>query len=392
MTKKLRPIAFHLPQFHPIPENDEWWGRGFTEWTNVTKARPLFDGHYQPHLPTDLGFYDLRLPEARRAQADLAREYGIHGFCYYHYWFNGRRLLEKPVEAILQSGEPDFPFMLCWANENWSRRWDGGEDKLLMKQDYHDGDAEEHIRALLPYFQDPRYIRIDGRPVFAVYRPGLITNLESYLAIFRREAAKAGLDLYLCRVEAADRFRTQPGAAFFDSAIEFQPQSEMLYAFIDHVLQEKTLTGKLRRLSHKAARRLGQAEWAERDDHKRRYYLDYQEYVDYLLTHYRYPEYKRFPGLTPMWDNTARRGERAFLLKNSAPGKYEQWLSHHVENFQPPSTEENLIFINAWNEWAEGNHLEPCRRWGRAYLEATRRSLAFNPAVSPLDQNVMLSR
>jgi lipopolysaccharide biosynthesis protein len=375
MASSLRPIAFHLPQFHPIPENDLWWGRGFTEWTNVTRAQPLFPGHHQPHLPADLGFYDLRMAEARQAQAELAREYGIHGFCYYHYWFNGRRLLEKPVDAILRSGEPDFPFMLCWANENWCRRWDGGEDKILMRQDYHDADAREHARALLPYFRDKRYIRIDGRAVFAIYRPGLVTNLESYLAILRQEAAQAGIGLYLCRVEAADRFRTQPGAAWFDAAIEFQPQSEMLYAFMDHVWPPRSQRARLQRLAYKVARRVGRDGWARRDEHQRKFYLDYQRYVDFALTHHRYPDYKRFPGVTPMWDNTARRGEQAFLLKNSTPEKYGQWLRHHVENFRPPSPQENLLFINAWNEWAEGNHLEPCQRWGRAYLEATRTAL-----------------
>src|SRR5215475_4957626 len=165
-----RLVAFYLPQYHPIPENDEWWGTGFTEWTNVVSAKPVFAGHYQPHLPADLGFYDLRLPEVRQAQADLARNHGIHGFCYYHYWFQGRRLLRRPFDEVLRSGQPDFPFCLCWANENWTRVWDGSDKKLLIEQTYSADDDLAHIRWLAPAFRDPRHIRVEGKPLFLVYR------------------------------------------------------------------------------------------------------------------------------------------------------------------------------------------------------------------------------
>src|SRR5262249_26983694 len=189
----VRAIAFHLPQFHPIPENDKWWGKGFTEWTNVVKAKPLFPGHYQPHLPADLGFYDLRLPEARAAQAELAADYGIYGFCYFHYWFHGRQLLERPVNEILRTGEPDFPFCLCWANESWSRPWDGGEKEILIEQCYSEADDLAHIRALLPFFLDERYIRVMGCPFFGVYRASKLPDPQRTTDLWRREAVRAGL-------------------------------------------------------------------------------------------------------------------------------------------------------------------------------------------------------
>jgi len=188
-----KALAFYLPQFHPIPENDEWWGRGFTEWTNVTKAKPLFPGHYQPHVPTDLGYYDLRIPEVRQAQADLAADYGISGFVYYHYWFNGKRLLERPFEEVLASGSPDFPFALCWANEEWTRNWDAQTGTVLMPQDFNDEDDLAHIRYLATAFQDPRYIKIDGRPLMLVYRPQKLTDPKRTFKIWREEAKKLGI-------------------------------------------------------------------------------------------------------------------------------------------------------------------------------------------------------
>jgi len=193
MSTKIRAIALYLPQFHPVPENDEWWGRGFTEWRNVAKAKALFPGHYQPHLPADLGFYDLRLPEVREAQAELASQHGIHGFCYYHYWFNGRRILERPFNEVLESGKPDFPFCLCWANENWTRVWDGGERNVLLEQHYSFEDDLAHIRSLIPAFKDPRYIRINGKPLFLVYRTELLPDPAKTAALWQKEAIKAGL-------------------------------------------------------------------------------------------------------------------------------------------------------------------------------------------------------
>ncbi|MDJ0634982.1 MAG: glycoside hydrolase family 99-like domain-containing protein [Xenococcaceae cyanobacterium MO_188.B29] len=187
MNNNIKAIAFYLPQYHPIPENDKWWGKGFTEWTSVAKAKPLFKDHYQPHLPADLGFYDLRLPEVRQAQADLAREYGIYGFCYYHYWFNGKRLLERPFNEVLESGKPDFPFCLCWANENWTRRWDGQDREILIEQKYSVVDDREHIKSLISAFKDPRYIKIDGKPLFLIYRVNSLPDPSLTQKIWREE-------------------------------------------------------------------------------------------------------------------------------------------------------------------------------------------------------------
>ncbi len=206
-----RVIAFYLPQFHPIPENDAWWGAGFTEWTNVRKARPLFPGHYQPHVPADLGYYDLRDPGARQAQADLARAYGIYGFCYYHYWFNGKRLLSQPFDAVLESGKPAFPFCLCWANHHWNRAWDGQATQLLMQQTYSAQDDLAHIRWLAPAFRDARYIRVAGKPLFLVYNASDLPDALRTTSLWRDEAHRLGMgDLFLVKVESFTDRRGSP--------------------------------------------------------------------------------------------------------------------------------------------------------------------------------------
>jgi lipopolysaccharide biosynthesis protein len=363
MPATCRAIAFHLPQFHPVPENDEWWGKGFTEWTNVAKAQPLFPGHYQPHLPADLGFYDLRLPEARRAQAELAREHGIHGFCYYHYWFNGRRILERPVNEILASGEPDFPFCLCWANENWTRRWDGHEDDVLLQQVYSPEDDIAHFHALAEYFRDPRYICVDGKPVFLVYRSSNLPDPAATVARWRKIALELGFPgIYLCNVESIYRDKGMTTTAGFDAAIEFAPD-----------LQCATAIRPVFRWPRIIRRRLGRSVWWDNT------VFDYCELRDRMLAKPAVP-YLRYPGVTPSWDNSARKKSDAYILRGANPAEYEKWLETVVARFTPPTQEENFIFINAWNEWAEGNHLEPCQKWGRAYLQATKRALARNGA------------
>lgn len=360
-----KAIAFYLPQYHPILENDAWWGKGFTEWTNVTKAKPLFKGHYQPHLPADLGFYDLRLPEVRQAQADLARAYGIYGFCYYHYWFNGKRLLERPFNEVLASGKPDFPFCLCWANENWTRRWDGLDAEVLTEQIYSDEDDLQHIRWLTQAFQDPRYIRVQGKPLFLVYRASQLPNPSKTAAIWRQEAHRLGIgDLFLCRVESFHTEHTDPALIGFDAAVEFQPDWTQLGVPLQ--------TGRKWNL----ARKLNLTEQAYA--YNRIY--DYTTLSKQMLAKSS-PPYIRFPCVTPSWDNTARRKQGATILQNSSPEAYEHWLSSVLKRSLLNQSQEPIIFINAWNEWAEGNHLEPCQQWGCSYLEATYRVLT-NPGTT----------
>lgn len=345
-------IAFYLPQFHPIPENDEWWGKGFTEWTNVAKAKPWFRGHYQPHVPTDLGFYDLRLPEARQAQADLARQYGIHGFCYYHYWFHGRRLLERPFDEVLARGKPNFPFCLCWANENWTKRWDGAEQHILVKQTYSRQDDLDHIRWLLRAFDDRRYIRLEGKPLFLVYRAGDLPSALQTAETWRREARKAGIgDIFLCTVQSHSlTSRVDPALLGFDATVEFQPSMFHPRRFVRKVWD------RLLRGVHN------------------NHILEYSEIMERALQTPD-PPYRRFRCVTPSWDNTARRKERVLILTGASPKKYGDWLRAVIRQSQPLATGERVVFVNAWNEWAEGNHLEPCQRWGRAYLEATREAV-----------------
>lgn len=355
----MRTLAFYLPQYHPVPENDDWWGQGFTEWRNVTKAKPMFPGHWQPHLPADLGFYDLRLPEVRQAQADLARQYGISGFVYYHYWFNGRRILERPFNEVLASGEPAFPFCLCWANENWTRVWDGGSRNILLEQRYSADDDEAHFRSLLPAFADKRYIRVGSRPLFLVYRTELLPEPARTADRWRAIAVKAGVgDPYLVRVESFTR-GLDPRSIGFDAAVEFAPDG----ADMGPILHRSSLAG--------AMTRAGLLTSFFRDN----VVVEY-ETVAKGMAGRKEPSYKQFRCVTPMWDNSARRKVHARVLVGSDPSIYERWLTAMAtQTMQRRLGEEQLLFVNAWNEWAEGNHLEPDLRWGRAYLEATQRGL-----------------
>ena len=355
-----RLIAFHLPQYHPIPENDEWWGEGFTDWRNVKAAEPQFEGHYQPHVPSDLGYYDLREEAVRVAQAELARQHGIEGFCYYHYWFNGKRLLEQPLQEILRSGRPDFPFCLCWANENWTRRWDGHDQHILIAQDYGDDDDRAHIRSLIPMFEDPRYIRVCGKPLLLVYRTELMPDPARTAEIWREEARAAGVGgIYLCRVESFHK--CDPREIGFDAAVEFAPDWNNLGPRLD--------------AGSSALRDCGAGIEEACEKH---YLYDYQALANTMMSKDA-PAWKWHRCVTPCWDNTARRKKDAFIFHGSDPQKYASWLDRAItDSCRRLPGEERLLFINAWNEWAEGNHLEPDKRFGQAYLEATAVAVQAN--------------
>lgn len=362
----LKTIAIYLPQYHPIPENDEWWGTGFTEWTNVTKAKPLFKGHYQPQLPADLGFYDLRLEESRIAQEKLAKENGIFGFCYYHYWFNGKRILQEPLDRKLKNPNEDLPFMICWANENWTRVWDGSENKILLEQKYGDKDDIEHINHLLTYLKDPRYIKYQGKHILAIYKSELLPDPKKTIEIWKKQAKTEGIDLLLCRMDAHGKIGEHFLDSGFDKSIDFQPFGHYSESFKKMKSKERnTLTYRfIKKIKNKF---LNESKFDEYLS-LREGIFDYEEYVKYYCDQPPLPD-SCFPCITPGWDNTSRRKNNYFLFKNSSPEMFSKWFEQIIKNNQ---NKETLLFINAWNEWAEGNHLEPCQKWGKQYLNVLK--------------------
>jgi glycosyltransferase involved in cell wall biosynthesis len=352
----LRLIAFYLPQFHPIPENDRWWGEGFTEWTNVRKAVPNFPGHYQPHEAGELGYYDLRDPDIRERQAALAREHGIHGFCYYYYWFNGKRLLERPLDEMLESGKPDFPFCICWANENWTRRWDGREQDVLMAQNYSLDDGRALIRTLIPMLRDPRYIRVNGKPLVLIYKIALIPDAAAMIELWRDECRRAGLEeIYV--VAAMTTWHGNPESLGLDAAVEFPPHAHRA----EHLNERFAFTNP--KFSG----------WV----------FAIRSLVGQMMTAPR-PGFKLFRGLLPSWDNTARQQDKPSTFVGSSPELFQYWLERAIDQTRLRHRgDERLIFINAWNEWGEGCHLEPDRRYGRAWLEAVRDARAAPTVPAP---------
>lgn len=348
---EVKAIAYYLPQFHPFKENNEWWGEGFTEWTNVTRGQSRFVGHYQPHLPRDLGFYDLRLKETLAAQAEMARNAGLEGFCFYHYWFNGKRLMDGPANMLLDNEDIELPFCLMWANENWTRTWDGFENDVLIAQDYRDEDDEIFVADIARHFSDERYIKIDGRPLFFIYRPGIIPDAKEKIKLWRK---------------------------LFNENHDFDPIIYMAQAFDDIDPRKYGLDGAIEFPPHKVAAGLDSKaqQCGLKDESFTGHYPLYSEMVERSIDDVDF-DYNVIKAVTPMWDNEARKPGKGMGFIGSTPEKYEKWLKS-VVNFSknnPIEGKHHFVAINAWNEWAEGAHLEPDCHWGSAYLNATYRAL-----------------
>jgi hypothetical protein len=362
-----RLIAFYLPQFHPTPENNRWWGNGFTEWTNVTRARPLFKGHVQPRIPADLGFYDLRLPETRLAQAELAKDHGIEGFCYWHYWFHGTRLLNQPFEEMLASGEPELPFCLAWANESWTRTW-LGRGEVLQEQTYSPEDDRKHAEYLLKAFADDRYMKVGGRPLFLIYRPLDLPEPQRTTDTIRIECAVNGLpDPYLVGINAFCS-TTDCREHGFDTTLDFEPQLGNLPGYS---VDGSSLSRLRRNL------RLGVASPSLK-------VYDYVEARSLMARRRKKFEFPYIPSIFVSWDSTPRRAERGIIMLNATAESFEAGLAELVNDAATKPWEEALVFINAWNEWAEGNHLEPDLTDGSARLEAARRLVKPSPITKAL--------
>lgn len=343
--RRPRTVAFYLPQFHQIPENDRWWGEGFTDWVNVRRAQPQFDRHDHPQHPGELAEYDLSDVSVMHRQADLARAYDVDAFCFYFYWFAGTRLLERPLEQYLRDG-PDFPFCISWANESWTRRWDGKDHEYLMLQRYDETTATEIFNAFLPALRDRRYLRVDGAAVIIVHRADQLPDGSAYATTWKRLANRSGVGpLHLVAAETHPGIT--PGSVGFDATVEFPPVGA-------NTLRTARLL-PLRGLNHGFRGRL----------------MSYPRLVSRYMRR-REATFVRYRCVVPGWDNTARRGEAATVYLDSNPVDYRRWLMNSRTVEHRLRGAQGLVFINAWNEWAEGAHLEPDQSDGRAFLEATR--------------------
>ena len=361
MKTKARLLAFYLPQFHPIPENDKWWGKGFTEWTNVGKARRFYPGHYEPRVPADLGYYDLRVPETREAQAEMAREYGIEGFVYWHYWFgNGKRLLERPFNEVLSTGKPDFPFALAWANETWKGFWHGLKDRNTLIEQTYPGDEDyiNHFNAVLPAFKDKRYLTCEGKPIFFVYKPSALPDVAHFIELWQSLAKKNGLK----------------GLFFVSIRGEIYTQEECRKeidtwkrAGFDCVNIVNCFGMPKYRLSIRLIRKL--------------FYQKLHCIPDlrpYDIRAFRCPvdgDDFVMPSVVPDWDHTPRSGREGVAFYGSTPEKFMQLVKEKLSLIAHKSIERRFLMVKSWNEWAEGNYLEPDLRNGRKYLEALREAL-----------------
>ncbi len=342
-------LAYYLPQYHPFPENDEWWGKGFTEWTNVAKAKKLFPGHYQPHIPADLGFYDLRVPEVRKAQAELAREAGVDCFCYWHYWFNGHKMMERPFEEVVKSGDPDFPFCLSWANHSWyAKTWNKDiPDKLLIEQTY--GGTEEytaHFNYLLPAFRDKRYQRVNGKLVFGIYDPFGFADVQQFMNTWNKLAKENELE----------------GFHFFAHTFKDDKAQQLLDMGFSTVFMDYTFVRKSMK------RWFG---WLLLKLHLAPQIMPYQDYANTYLACY-----QDKPGISPQilcsWDHTPRSGMRGYLFYGSTPEAFGNFVDRLLNKMKKHNSQSPFVMIKSWNEWGEGNYLEPDLRYGKGFIKALR--------------------
>lgn len=349
ISELIKPIALYLPQYHTIPENDKWWGKGFTEWTNVKKATPLYEGHYQPHIPhKDIGYYDLSDIEVMRKQARIAKKYGIHGFCFYYYYFaNGKRLLEKPINNWLDAKDIDFPFCFAWANENWTRNWNGGNKEIIMPQDYEQANILQMLNDMIPAFKDQRYIKIDKKPILLVYRAEIIPDIKTISSKWRELVKQNGFDdIYLISMQNFQE--KNPYKMGFDASVEFAPQFSTT-AFMPR--NNVSLN----------------------DSIKSNAYLISMNQVIEKLTYRNATTYPRIKCICPSWDNTPRRGlTGSRVIFDSSVQKFTKFLRIAIKETIINLPNNGMIFINAWNEWGEGAHLEPDEKYGYQWLETIR--------------------
>ena len=350
-----RLIAFYLPQFHTFKENDEWHGKGLSEWTNVTKAIPQFTGHNQPQLPIDVGFYDLSTDKVMYRQIELAKNYGIYGFCFHYYWFSGKRLMEKPIFNYLNNKELDLPFCLCFANENWSKNWDGGDKEVLIEQKFLEDDPKQFAQDIMPFFEDERYIKINNKPILVVYKPQLFKKeiLKNFVYELNKKAKENGLDgVYLIMAKTQD-IETNPEEFFMDAVVEFPPLLIDRYAkqVIKKTYLNPSFNGRI---------------------------FDMEEFIKNQEFLYE-TDFKLYKTVFPSWDNTARKAYTGASVFEISPELYKKWLKDCINwTKENNNKDEQFIFINAWNEWAEGAHLEPDQKYGYAYLQATKEVLEEN--------------
>lgn len=377
---KARVIALYLPQFHPTPENDRWWGPGFTEWTNVAKAKPLFRGHQQPRIPADLGFYDLRLPETREQQAQLAREAGVEGFCYYHYWFgNGRQLLERPLQEVVASGKPDFPLCICWANHTWSNKtWERKsavqKNSVLMEQTYPGTEDDiAHFNTLLPMFKDRRYMTVDGKLIFAIYDPFGFKNVQQFIATWRRLAEENGLPgfHFIGMTPSTLTIRTAPDGTRQRVMPNLESSAEIYRRVLDLGFDavnslgkrrgEMLYEGKWKNIAKTVLRHIGFPTGSMRYDYER------------TVRNYFAPEdtwENVYPSILPQWDRTPRVASMDGVYVNATPEKFENHIRQALSLIKDKQPEHRILFLKSWNEWGEGNYVEPDMEWGHGFIDA----------------------